>query len=825
MNASAGPGTAASASPPAVAPEASSSAVALQLLESAPDAILGADADGHIRLVNRAAVELFGYERDELLGRPIEDLVPAALRGAHVAHRRGFTARARPRAMGENMDLSALRRDGTSVPVEVSLAPVVGPDGPLVTAIVRDVTERHRAELELRASRRQLQEAQELARLGSWEWDVPGNKVLWTDQLFRIYGLEPQAVEPTYERFLGYVHPEDRAAVQARNEKAFADHQPFEDVKRVVRADGREILMRTQGDVVCDDSGNLIRMIGVCEDVTAEKQAEAVRATLASIVRSSGDAIHAVDRDSVITGWNPAARALYGREESAVMGRPAAQLAPPDSLAKDQATLSRVLRDGTVERYEDRRTRPDGSEVDVALTISPICGDDGVITGASVITRDITERKRLEQQLRYLADHDALTGLINGRRFEEELRARVADAVRYGHTGAVLALDLDGLKDVNDRHGHGAGDALIRSIAQRLRDRLRETDVLARIGGDEFVVMLTHSAADATAAVSRALLDAVREHRLVIDSQLVRITTSIGVAPFGPGTSSADDVLSAADNALYLSKDAGRDRITVCEDDAVLAEGKHRGWALRLREAIDAGGLLLHVQPIMDLRTGGIDRYEALVRLAGPDGPIPPGAFIGNAERLGLIHDIDAWVLHEAISVLARHPDITLEVNVSGRNVGDHDLPRLIEEDLRRTRVDPRRLVIEITETAAIANMDDARRFADEISALGCSFALDDFGAGFGSFAYLKHLPADMLKIDGDFIAGPRSEVDDLVVRSIVAIAKELGKETVAEYVGDEETVERLREIGVDYAQGFHIGRPFPVTELAATAGVSGASR
>ena len=819
MHASAGPGAAASASPSAAA-ETSSSAVALQLLESAPDAILGADTDGRIRLVNRAAVTLFGYERDELIGRPIEDLVPAVLRDAHVAHRQGFAARPRARSMADGMELSALHRDGTSIPVEISLAPVAGPDGPLVTAIVRDVTERRRAENELRTSRRQLQEAQELARLGSWEWDVPGNKVTWTDQLFRIYGLEPQAVEPTYERFLGYVHPDDRASVQARNEKAFGDHQPFEDVKRVIRADGREILMRTQGDVVCDDDGNLIRMIGVCEDVTAEKQAEAVRATLASIVRSSGDAIHAVDRDGIVTSWNPAAQALYGRDESEVVGRPSTQLARPGGIARDQEALDRVLGSGTVERYEDRRVRPDGTEVDVALTLSPISSDDGVVTGASVITRDITERKRLEQQLRYLADHDALTGLMNGRRFEEELRARLADAVRYSHTGAVLALDLDGLKDVNDRHGHGAGDGLIRSVAHRLRDRLRETDVLARVGGDEFVVLLTHTAPDEAANVARSLLDAVRDHRLVVDSQLVRVTTSIGVATFGPegGAGTADDVLAAADNALYLSKDAGRDRITVCEGGADPAGSRYRGWALRLREAIDAGGLLLHVQPIMDLRTGAIDRYEALVRLDGPDGPIPPGAFIGNAERLGLIHDIDAWVLRKAISVLARHPGITLEVNVSGRNVGDHDLPRLIEQELRRTGVDPTRLVIEITETAAIANMDDARRFADEICALGCSFALDDFGAGFGSFAYLKHLPADLLKIDGDFIAGPRSQVDDLVIRSIVEIARELGKETVAEYVGDEETVVRLREIGVDYAQGFHIGRPFPIGELVSRA-------
>lgn len=761
--------------------------VALQLLEAAPDAILGVDPEGRVQLVNAAAVALFGHPREALLGRPAEDLVPGLESGG---------------------ELAAVRPDGTTVPVEVALSRVTGPEGPLTTAIVRDVTEQRRAEAELRANQRRLLEAEQLARVGSWEWDIPNNRVSWTDQLYRIYGLEPQSIEPTYERFLGYVHPDDRAEVQARNEKAFADHLPFEDVKRVIRADGREILMRTKGDVVCDETGAPLRMLGVCEDVTAELQAERTRAMLASIVQSSGDAIYGVDRRGVLTSWNAAAEALYGHPEDEMLGAPAAQLWAQDG----RVALERVLRDGVVERFEGRRERPDGSAVDIALTLSPISGADGTVTGASVIARDITERRRMERRLRYLADHDPLTDLLNGRRFQEELRARLAEADRYGLPGAVLALDLDNLKDVNDTHGHGAGDALIRSLAHRLRDRLRETDVLARVGGDELTVLLTHTDAAESELVARTLLDAVREHRLIVDGQAVRTTTSIGLTTFGGAPTTAEDVLSRADRALYRAKQGGRDCIVTA--DASSDATPERGWAPRLRDAIDAGRLLLHLQPIMDLRTGTVDRYEALVRLDGPDGPVPPGAFIGVAERLGLIREIDTWVLRHAIAVLARHPDITLEVNVSGRNVGDHELPRIIDRELRAAGVDPRRLVIEITETAAIANMDDARRFADEIAALGCGFALDDFGAGFGSFAYLKHLPADVLKIDGDFVAGPRSAVDVLIVESIVRIAKQLGKATVAEYVEDAATMESLRAAGVDYAQGFHVGRPFPAADL-----------
>jgi len=789
-----------------------SSVVALQLLESAPDAILGVDPDGRVQLVNKAAVALFGYEPHELVGRAVEELIPAAHRAAHPGHREAFAEQPRSRAMGSGLDLKALRRDGTEIPVEISLAPVQGPDGLLVTAIVRDATERRQVETDLRASQRRLQEAEQLARVGSWEWDIPGNKVTWSDQLFRIYGLEPQSLEPSYERFLGYVHEDDRDSVNARNQKAFADHQPFEDVKRVVRADGVEILMRTQGDVVCDAHGAPLRMLGVCEDVTVERRTAETRAMLASIVQSSADAMYTIDREQRITSWNPAATTLYGYDEAEMLNRPETHLLPDATGTMDREAFARVLEDDTAERYESRRVRRDGTEVDVALTLSPIT-TDGVTSAVAVVARDITDRKRMEQQLSYLADHDALTGLPNGRRFEEALRARVTDAVRYGERGAVLTLDLDSLKDVNDSHGHRAGDALIRSISERLRARLRETDLIARIGGDELAVLLNRTSREEAQAVATELLDAVREHRLLLDGSVVRTTTSIGIAMFDATSTAAEDVLAEAERGLYAAKSSGRDRIMAAPDEPDDGAPR-RGWALRLREAIDAGGLLLHLQPILDLATGRVDRYEALVRLQGPEGLIPPGAFIGTAERLGLMHDIDAWVLRAAIGVLAAHPDIALEVNVSGRSVGDHDLPRLVERELRRTGVDPSRLIIEITETAAIANMDDARRFADEILALGCSFALDDFGAGFGSFAYLKHLPADLLKIDGEFIKSPRSHADEIIVRSIVAIAQAMGKQTVAEYVGDQDTIDALREMGVDYAQGFFIGKPFPLEEL-----------
>jgi len=680
--------------------------------------------------------------------------------------------------------------------------------------LTAQVTTLRKVEAELRSTTRRLAEAEQLARVGSWEWDIPNNRVEWSDQLFRIYGLEPQSITPSYEAFLGYVHPDDREAVDARNHKAFADHQPFEDIKRVVRADGGEILMRTQGEVVCDADGAPIRMIGVCEDVTAEERASRARAELASIVASSGDAIYSVDMRGNVVSWNPAAEQLYGTSAEQMLGRP-----PADDDVR--IALLRVLAGDGVLRFETQQARRGASPVDVALTISPITAVEGAVTGVSVITRDVSERRRLERQLRHLADHDALTGLINRRHFEERLAERVAEAGRYGVTGAVLAIDLDSFKEVNDGHGHGAGDAVIRSIALCLQDRLRETDIIARLGGDEFAVILTHTAPAEARSVASELLEAVRRHAVVIDGRILRTTASIGVALFDADATSGDDVLAAADRAMYAAKDAGRN----CVVTEVPAAGgtPRRGRARQLREALEQDRLRLHLQPILELSSGTVTRHEALVRLAGPRGLILPGAFIGVAERIGLIHAVDTWVLRQSIGLLAEHPDLVLEVNVSGRSVGDRSLPALIERELSAHGVEPARLILEITETAAIANMDDALRFADALTSLGCSFALDDFGAGFGSFYYLKHLPVDIVKIDGDFISGPRSQIDELVVQAIVRIAQELGKHTVAEHVQDEETLSALRDWGVDYAQGFQIAHPFPAELLSC--GASRASR
>jgi diguanylate cyclase (GGDEF)-like protein len=427
-----------------------------------------------------------------------------------------------------------------------------------------------------------------------------------------------------------------------------------------------------------------------------------------------------------------------------------------------------------------------------------------------------------------MADHDPLTGLLNRRSFERELDGHVARIKRSVITGAVLMIDLDNFKYFNDTEGHQAGDRLIVRIAHGLRDRLRESDVIARLGGDEFAVLLPQEGRDGAERVARDLVELVRGQAPTSKfGERRRITASVGIACFDSRESATvDETMISADLAMYEAKDAGRDGVAhyrTEQHDRPRIES-HMKLATEITDAISHDRFELVAQPIVPLSGNGPTQYELLLRMRLADGDlVPPGAFLYVAERLGLIREIDRWVADRAITMLSEQRaggrDLRFGVNLSGHTIGDPELLQLIERRLTETGVPPDRLMFEITETAAVSNIAHAATFADHLSELGCKFALDDFGAGFGSFYYLKHLPFDYLKIDGEFVAHcAESEIDRTLISAVVQIARGLGKLTVAEFVEHEETVEVLTRLGVDYGQGYHLGRPAPLQQhLAVT--------
>jgi diguanylate cyclase (GGDEF)-like protein len=438
---------------------------------------------------------------------------------------------------------------------------------------------------------------------------------------------------------------------------------------------------------------------------------------------------------------------------------------------------------------------------------------DGLLT-------DVTDRKGAEARLQHLADHDALTGLLNRRRFLEELELELAVVRRGMRSSAAIVLDVDGFKFVNDSLGHQAGDELIRTVAAQLSSRLRASDAVARLGGDEFACLLRGTAPKEAEEVAGQLLAALRETRLgAAGESAVRVTASAGVAALGDGEQEgAEAVLSAADLAMYEGKRAGRDRVVRFTPRLRAELERGRSWLARLHDALENDRFQLFAQPVMDLRTRGVVQHELLLRLPGEEGElVGPDAFLPVAERFELLEAIDRWVLERALAML-RSPateGLAFEVNLSARSIGGGMVGELLERELAGHAFDPSRLIVEITETAAIANMADARALSEQLSRLGVRMALDDFGSGLGSFYYLKHLPVDYLKIDGEFIrALTTSPVDQEVVKAIVMLARAVGRRTIAEFVPDASTLRLLAEYGVDLAQGFHIGHPRPVESL-----------
>jgi diguanylate cyclase (GGDEF)-like protein/PAS domain S-box-containing protein len=634
-----------------------------------------------------------------------------------------------------------------------------------------------------------------------------------------LLNLPPGALAGT--RAADLVHPGDSATTVTAMQRLEAGDEHAAITVRLRRADGAWRWADVQLLAV-RDGGALAEIHATIRDVHARAEAERAKADAEVRFRTAfeeapiGMAIASIDGRFLQV--NRALCAITGREQEELEGTPIVRLLHPEDREEEAQALARLARgSGVSVRGERRWLHAAGKIVWAALNATLVRDATGVPQHVLLQVQDVTERRRYESELRYLADHDPLTGLLNRRAFARELEAHLERVRRYGPAGAAMILDLDHFKNINDTLGHGVGDELIVTLAQALRDRLGERVAIARLGGDELAILLPDGDVD---QIARDVLEAVRAQRVASPSGRLRsVSASIGIAGFDEPGLTAEDVLANADLAMYEAKDAGRDRATAYEparDSSSRLDGRV-SWPDIIRDGLDEDRFVLQAQPIMNLATGDTGQFELLLRLRDPFGElIAPAAFLPAAERYDLIGAIDRWVVSRSIAMLAeenrRGRRLIFEVNISGRSTGDPELLALIEGELRAHEVDPAQVIFEITETTAVANIPRAQEFAHRLAALGCRFALDDFGAAFASFYYLKHLPFDYLKIDGEFVRGCVADrTDQLVIQAVVDIARGLGKRTVAEMVGDEETLNLVRELGVDYVQGFHLGRPAPL--------------
>ncbi len=711
---------------------------------------------------------------------------------------------------------------GTLGALELHGAPDIPPElSQVLLAIGRHLgerIERERAYQHGLASEQLLAEAERAAGAGSFEADLRTGMAECSVGLLRMVRA-PEDVEVTLEAMLERVHPEDRELVTRSVLRRPGSEEPLSVEVRALRFDGVTRIVRARGIATFDEQGTAIRLLGTVQDVTDEAMARAGRDLLSYVVDSSDDAILTNDEEGMITSWNRGAERLYGYAVDEAIGESIALIEPPNREGQQLEIVRRAFDGESIERVETTHVRKDGTPVTVSVTVSPVREASSRIVSAAIVARDITELKRDQERLRYLADRDQLTGLYNRRRFDQELKRELARAGRSQSRSALLSVDVDNFKAINDSAGHPAGDAVLSELAGILTGRFGSGDVVARLGGDEFGILMSAVDPAEARAAANDLLSAIRSNPVMYGDKPFRVTASIGAISFESDEATASDLLVNANLAMHAAKTSGRDRVVVY---TAAEAGKARAmvkltWAQRIQDALDHDRFVLHLQPIMELASREVSHGELLLRMRGDRGRlIAPGAFLPAAERFGLIHAIDHWVVQQAIQLISSDSaaqGLRLNVNLSGESVaGDPQLLPMIERELRAADADPSQLIFEITETAAIANMPEATKFAKGVTGLGCSLALDDFGTGFGSFYYLKHLPVRYLKLDGEFIQNlPRNQVDEHMVRAIVGVASSMGIKTVAESVADDETIKLLEEYGVDYAQGFHIGRPEPI--------------
>jgi diguanylate cyclase (GGDEF)-like protein/PAS domain S-box-containing protein len=558
---------------------------------------------------------------------------------------------------------------------------------------------------------------------------------------------------------------------------------------------------------------------------------EKVRAQVT--LESIGDGVITTDAAGRIVYMNPVAEQFTEWRGDEARGKPLSEvfkIFDEESNRLEEYPIHYCLQDGRTIRHDSHHLlmSHDGGKIEIQDSAAPIRDRDGVILGAVVVFHDVTEIQSMARHMAFLASRDPLTGLLNRREFESRLQ-HVLESARAGErTHALLYLDLDQFKIVNDTCGHIAGDELLKQLASHLQKEIRASDMLARLGGDEFGVILEDCSVDKAEQIADLLRQSIKDFRFMWERRAFEIGVSIGLVPISRDSGGLTEVLSAADSACYIAKDRGRNRIHIYQpDDRAFAERRgEMQWVHRLRKGLENNSFDLYCQAIVPLQdtakqTGPF--HEILVRVQDED-LVLPAAFIPAAERYHLMPSIDRWVIRTVFPMLEKYQaraasgesgKALFAINLSGQSLGDEQFLEFVMQQFAQYRVDPHSICFEITETAAIANLTRARDFIARFKHMGCRFALDDFGSGLSSFGYLKSLTVDYLKIAGDFVEGMLEDpLDRAMVEAINQVGHVMGLITVAESVESPGLIDMLREIGVDHAQGHGIDTPKPLHQV-----------
>ena len=597
------------------------------------------------------------------------------------------------------------------------------------------------------------------------------------------------------------------------------------------RRDGQQVVILENARAMRDAKNRIVGYEGTIANITERKRAEqavfAEKERAQVTLQSIGDAVISTDAEGRIEYINPVAESLTAWSLQEARGRPISEvLNLVNEITREPIDnpLLCVLGRGESGPPADHPvliTRA-GQEVAIQESAAPICDRQGRVIGAVIVFHDVTKERRLKRALSYQASHDALTGLINRREFDNRLHTAVLSAQCGEGSYALLYIDLDQFKVVNDTCGHQAGDRLLRDVTGLLQTRVRASDTIARLGGDEFGVLLEGCTPEQASRIADGVRQAIRDYRFMWGASTLSVGASVGVVHINAQTESVASVMSAADIACYAAKDQGRNRIHVYQADGVSDRHREMRWVAGVARAVEENRLELFFQPIVPIGTASSPGFHELtVRLRDDDGHlVPPSEFIPAAERYNVMSIIDRWVVQQAVELLKarrlrEEPPPLLAVNLSGSSLNEQAFVEFVLQSVGDPAI-AAALCFEITETAAVTSLASVTYFMRELKARGCKFSLDDFGTGLSSFMYLKTLPVDFLKIDGQFISHiTHDAVDRSMVEAIIKVGRALGIATIAECVEAAAVLAELQRIGVDFAQGNYVARPLPIAELS----------
>ncbi|MDF3035886.1 MAG: hypothetical protein K0S28_1160 [Paucimonas sp.] len=789
------------------------------------DGIIIADQHRIIESTNPSACRMFGYQAGELQGQPLTLLMQP---GDHVLVGHEFDTYLKTgtgRFIGQGaLEVQGVRKGGEVFTLEVAIDEIEFDGARMFAAVMRDTTERHRVRQLVQESEARFRTAFDNAPVGMALISLDGQWLRVNRALCDMLGYDEQ--ELLHMSFQDVTHPDDLGIDQTFVQLVLADQlKSYQMETRYFHKDGRAMPISLNSSLVRDEEGKPLYFMAKIEDITQRKKMEdalyAEKDLAQTTLQSIGDAVITADAAGSVTYLNPMAERLTGWSNREAIGQPLDHVfvvVDEGTRAVVESPGTRALKDGKICGGSGNLllVARNGLEANVEPSASPIRVRDGSLTGVVMVFHDVSEARALNRKISYQASHDALTGLLN--RVEFELMAtQLLQSARSAHRQhALMYLDLDQFKLVNDTCGHLAGDELLRQLATLLSSNMRKSDTLARLGGDEFGLLLEACPQDRAIEIAQHLIDTVRAFRFEWEGKLFGVGLSIGMVMVNDHSRDLQTLLKAADAACYAAKEKGRNRVELFrQGDASAPEQPARiDWISRLQSAAAEHRFALHYQkivPVVDQRASC--HVEILLRYRDEQGRLLlPMAFLPAAERYGLLASIDRWVVRQTLGMdpsLLPDDAALIAVNISGTSLADGDFQDFLKEELRASRIPVNRLCIEISEAAAISNLHRSIALMQMLRSLGCSCALDEFGSSLSSLAHLKSLPVDYLKINGSLTKNLTNDpVDYATLESIHRIAKVMKIRTIAKFVENYEALPHLRRIGIDFAQGFALHEP-----------------